>query len=157
VQLVACATVTSAALACYDLAEFEAAAQRLCMRHQQARTSHSQQQIRSLSATHICSEEHLQKKLASLSAVNSALHSENEELRQRVEELEDAQDSDNEERSELQGEFQRRLGQADKQLADLRVCRLKRLWARLIQCCAHWPLRGQRRFVSGADSGTARQ
>jgi hypothetical protein len=65
--------------------------------------------------------EQMQKKLASLAAVNSALHSENESLRQRVEELEDEKDSEEEEVSELQGEFARRIGQADKQIAELRV------------------------------------
>jgi regulator of replication initiation timing len=70
----------------------------------------------------VCSMEQLERKLASLSAINSALHAENENLRQRVEEMEYEKDSDDEQMvCELQAEFARRIGQADKQMAELRV------------------------------------
>lgn len=78
--------------------------------------------VRQLELTLVCSMEQLERKLASLSAMNSALRAENEHLRQRVEELEYEKDSDDEQMvNELQAEFARRIGQADKQMAELRV------------------------------------
>lgn len=58
-----------------------------------------------------------ERQLATLTAMNSALQSENEELRALGESANDAE----EELAELQEEFGRRLGQADKSIADLRV------------------------------------
>jgi regulator of replication initiation timing len=78
----------------------------------------------------------LEAKIASLTAVNSALLVENEDIRQQLmEALAEAElaegnggggsgDGSAEELAELHEEFARRLGQADRQLAELRVCLL---------------------------------
>jgi regulator of replication initiation timing len=60
-----------------------------------------------------------ERKLATLTAMNSALESENEELREQLAEA--AGNDAEEELAELQEEFGRRLGQADKTIASLRV------------------------------------
>jgi regulator of replication initiation timing len=67
----------------------------------------------------------IERKVASLTAINGVLRGENEELRQRVAELEDRSNDDDTDLADLQAEFAKRIGQADKQLADLRVSCLR--------------------------------
>lgn len=61
----------------------------------------------------------MERKLATLTAMNSALESENEELRERL--ADQSGNEAEEDLAELQEEFERRLGRADKSIADLRV------------------------------------
>jgi regulator of replication initiation timing len=63
----------------------------------------------------------IERKVASLTALNGVLRGENEELRQRLAELEESKEDEGSDVADLQAEFAKRIGQADKQLAELRV------------------------------------
>jgi regulator of replication initiation timing len=68
-----------------------------------------------------CSLKQLQQKLAALTAVNSALTVENEDLRAQLEALDE--EGTTADVTELQEEFEKRLGAADRSVAELRVGR----------------------------------
>lgn len=63
----------------------------------------------------------IERKVASLTALNGVLRSENADLRQRLAEADNGRGEEDEELADLQAEFATRIGQADKQLAELRV------------------------------------
>ena len=72
----------------------------------------------------------MERKIAALTALNSALTVENEDLRSQLENLLDEADGESTaaDLKELQEEFAKRLGAADRNVAELRV---RHAWPRM--------------------------